>query len=379
MVKNSRNNSKVFILKTSPRTVIKDYSELLKMANMKKMKDNKNVIKLNLSWSLYYPACSTEPWQLDGLLNAMKTEKFNFKKIKAVENQTVVTKPWKGAYLNKWLPVLDKYNLEFTPLPNVKWVPFKPKGDVPFLDKIFPEGLEIPELYKGANVIHLPTMKDHGHTTMTGSMKNAFGGLLPKRRHHSHKHIHEVLVDLLTIQKEIHPNIFTVTDGTIAGNGAGPRIHMPYEANYILASYDPVAIDTVHAHICGHDPNKIDFIKLAHEKGLGCGDFKQIDIIGEDVSKVNLHFQTKESIVIATDKLLRKKSKLVEQVYFHTPLVYTAIWASGIYHDKLWYPNVGKKIIADFKKTGWGKLFDSYKYGKNLSYKDKDIKNWDPY
>lgn len=92
-----------------------------------------------------------------------------------------------------------------------------------------------------------------------------------------------------------------------------------------------------------------------------------------------MHFQTKESIVIATDKLLRKKSKIVEQLYFHTPMVYTAIWASGIYHDKLWYPNVGKKIIAEFKKTGWGKLFDSYKYGKDLSYKDKDIKNWNPY
>lgn len=374
------NKSKVVVLKTSPKTVIQDYAKLLDLVNIKKLKEVKeNVIKLNLSWSLYYPACSTEPWQLHGLLDKMKQDKFNFKHIKAVENQTVVTKPWKGAYLNKWLPILKKYDLEFTPLPNVEWIDFKPKGEVKYLDMLFHEGLQIPKLYKGANVIHLPTMKDHGHTTMTGSMKNAFGGLLPKRRHHSHKHIHEVLVDLLTIQKEIHPNILTVTDGTIAGNGAGPRIHMPYEANYILASYDPVAIDAIHAKICGHDPWKVDCIRKAHEKGLGIGDTKQIDVIGEDISNVNLHFESKKSIVIWTDQLLRKKSKLIEKLYFHSPLVYTAIWASGIYHDWLWYPLKGRGIINDFKKTGWGKLFDKYKYGPDLRYRDKEIKNWNPY
>ena len=58
-------------------------------------------------------------------------------------------------------------------------------------------------------------------------MKNAFGGLLHNHRHYTHSWIHRTLVDLLAIQKEIHTGIFAVMDGTTAGNGPGPRTHVP--------------------------------------------------------------------------------------------------------------------------------------------------------
>ncbi len=44
----------------------------------------------------------------------------------------------------------------------------------------------------------------------TGAVKNAFGGLLKEVRHYAHKYIHEVLVDLLYMQKELHPGLFVV-------------------------------------------------------------------------------------------------------------------------------------------------------------------------
>ena len=62
---------------------------------------------------------------------------------------------------------------------------------------------------------------------MTGSVKNAFGGLLKEVRHYAHKHMHEVLVDLLYMQRELHPAVFTVTDGTVAGDGAAAIHAMP--------------------------------------------------------------------------------------------------------------------------------------------------------
>lgn len=34
----------------------------------------------------------------------------------AVENQTVVTHPWRGAYHNRWLPVLRRHGVPFLPL-----------------------------------------------------------------------------------------------------------------------------------------------------------------------------------------------------------------------------------------------------------------------
>ena len=201
----------------------------------------------------------------------------------------------------------------------------------------------------------------HGHTTITGAMKNAFGGLITSRRHHCHKKIHEVLVDLLMIQKEVHTGIFAVTDGTVAGDGAGPRAMHPHVKDYILASGDQVAIDAVSAKMMGFEPLDIPFIRIAHERGLGVGDFDQIDVVGEDVSDVNYNFKTKKSLIVWADQLFRKGAlSMLEPLIFHTPLFHFCIWGSALFHDYVWYPTEGRKRINEFMKTQWGQLFKQY-------------------
>jgi len=352
--------AKVAVIKTTPETVVEDYGKLMREAGYSRhiSRDRKTILKLNLSWSLYFPACSTEPWQLDGVLKTLKEDKYA--DIHAVENKTVVTNPLKGALQNKWIPVLKKHSLEFEPLTEKKWINYEPKHEMLEILNIFPDGLSIPEMFVGSNIIHLPTVKTHGHTKMTGSMKNAFGGLITEKRHHCHKKIHEVLVDLLQIQKEIHPGMFTVMDGTVCGNGAGPRTMIPVEKDYILASSDSVAIDAVSAKMMGFDPLKIPFIKTAHDRGLGIGDFNQIDMVGEDISNVNFHFTTKKSPVVFFDQVLRTKYPIIEPLLFHTNLFMLCILGSEVYHDKVWYPLVGKKIIKKFAGSKWGKKFKEY-------------------
>jgi uncharacterized protein (DUF362 family) len=374
--------SKVAVLKTNPNTVIGDYSKLMKLAEYENFvsKHNKTVIKINLSWSLFYPACSTPPWQLEGVLQTLRSD--GFKDIEGVENQTVVTHPWKGAHLNKWLPILKKYNVEFKPLTNVNWVPYSPKSEMLAMNDIFEE-IIVPENFIRSNVIHLPTVKTHGHTTTTGSMKNAFGGLIPKRRHHAHKKIHEVLVDLLTIQKEIHKGIFAVMDGAICGDGAGPRTMIPYLGNLILASDDQVAIDAVAAKMMGFDPLKIDYIRMAHDRGLGLGDTDQIEIVGmerNEFNKINFGFNVIKSPVIKWDQRIRKgtsNAKWLHSLLFHSPIFRAFIFASETYHDRLWYPTIGKKNLEVFKRTEWGKLFERYEYGDYPKY--VEVKEWNPY
>lgn len=374
--------SVVSVMKTSPETVTEDYNKIMQLADYQNhiSKDNLTVLKLNLSWTLFYPACSTPPWQLKGVLNTLRGD--GYQNVVAVENQTVVTHPWKGAYLNKWLPLLKEHEVEFQPLTNVKWTTYEPKSDILAMDEIFGEIL-IPEMFKDANIIHFPTVKTHGHTTTTGAMKNAFGGLIPKYRHHAHKKIHEILVDLLAIQKEIHPGRFAVMDGCVCGDGAGPRTMDPYTGNVILASEDQVAIDAVAANIMGFDPLKIDYIKMAHDRGLGMGDVDQIDVVGienKEFSEMNFGFKTKKSPVITWDQRLRKKTMNIKPLHhflFNSPVFKTFIFASEFYHDRLWYPNTGKKKIEEFKKTGWGKLFDEYDYGTYPEF--KEVKEWDPY
>ena len=362
----ANSKSTVAIVKTSPSTILQDYSKVMKLAGYEKAlpKAKETLLKLNLSWSLFYPACSTPPWQLEGVLKTMLADGYKKEKIHAVENKTVVTKPWKGAKGNKWLPVLDKYGLEFEPLTETEWVNYKPKHEMLALDHIFPDGHKIPKMFIGKNVVHLPTMKTHGHTTMTGAMKNAFGGLITERRHHSHKMIHEVLVDLLQIQKEIHPGIFAVMDGTVAGDGAGPRTMIPVVKNCILASSDQVAIDAVAAKMMGYDPMSIKFIKLAHDRGLGCGDVGQIDIAGiskAEFNRTNWNFATKKSPVIFWDQVFRKGAlSFVEPLLFHTGLFQLCVFGSAFYHDSIWYNLVGRARINKFMNTDWGKLWQRY-------------------
>ena len=374
--------ARVGILRTSPESVVKDYPKLMRVVEYESFLDKnvKTILKLNLSWTLFFPACSTPPWQLEGVLRTLKEDRYN--DILAVENQTVVTHPWKGAYYNKWLPILERYGVEFQPLTDVEWIKYEPKAEMLAMYDIFDEIL-IPKIFVRSNVVHLPTVKTHGHTTTTGAIKNAFGGLIPKYRHHAHKKIHEILVDLLAIQKEIHKGIFAVMDGCVCGNGAGPRTMEPFIGNIILASGDQVAIDAVAAKIMGFEPLEIDYIKMAHDKGLGIGDIDQIEIIGiskKEFEKLNFKFKVKKSPIIKWDQILRKKTaniKWLHRLLFYSFIFKTFIFASEFYHDWFWYPLIGKLRIRKFMRTDWGKLFGKYEYGEFPEY--KEVKDWNPY
>ena len=382
--------SQVFVIKTAPKRVLEDYSRLMKIAEYEKyyQKNQKIILKLNLSWSKFFPACSSPPWQVDGVLKTMIDDGYDPKKIFAAENRTVVTNIEKGLKGNKWHPIIKKYGTWFIPLTRIPFVPYeslRPKflalknKKLHALDsKIFPEGFLIPKFYVGKSIIHLPTMKTHGHTGAIGgslkktsrelkhggitcAMKNAFGGLLTKRRHFSHQYLSEVLVDLLIVQKQIHPNMLAIVDGTVCGDGAGPRTMIPRIKNMILAGYDQVAVDTVVAKMMGFEPLELPAIRMAHEEGLGCGDFNQIEIIGEDVSNINWNFKVKRSIVIWGDQMVRKGPLQFIYPLFKSELFFLGpIFASMIYHDMFWYPTIGKRRIKKFFQTGWGNVFCNY-------------------
>jgi uncharacterized protein (DUF362 family) len=357
--------ARVAVLKTSPETVLRDYARLMHLAGSREALDRSSttLLKLNLSWTKYYPACSTQPWQLEGVVAALLEDGFDRGRLLPIENKTVVTDPWKGAANNRWLPVLDRYGLKFTALPEVEWKVHRFKSKLLRLDRIFPDGIEIPALYPGKDILHLPTVKTHGHATTTGSIKNAFGGLLKEVRHHAHKHMHEVLVDLVLMQRELHPRIFTVMDGTVCGDGAGPRTMVPVIGNVILAAADSVAIDAVAARLMGFDPLAIPYLRMCQERGLGAADANEIDLVGDDVSGMNLHFHVSRSLVIWGDQMLRRGPlRFLERLALHSPLVVWAPMASNVYHDLIWYPTVGRSRIARFRRTAWGRFFDD-RYG----------------
>src|ERR671919_1465218 len=355
--------ARVAVVRTRPETVIQDYARVMDLAGYRDTlsRDRDTLVKLNLSWTKYFPSFSSQPWQVNGVVGKMIADGYDRSKLIPIENKTVVTSPRAGCRNNRWEPVLKRHGLTFTPLPEVDWQVYRFKSPLLKLNEIFPEGIQIPAIYPGRQILHLPTVKTHGHAVMTGSVKNSFGGLLKEVRHYAHKHMHEVLVDLLYMQRELHPAVFTVMDGTVAGDGAGPRTMIPRIKNLILAATDSVAIDAIAARLMGFDPFSIPFLRMAHERGLGVADTRHIELVGDDVSTENFGFQTRRSLVIWGDQMIRKGFlRPLERILLHSPLMVWAPLASNVYHDMLWYPTIGRSRIRAFMRTEWGSLFRKY-------------------
>jgi uncharacterized protein (DUF362 family) len=365
--------SKVAILRTSPPTVLEDYHRLMNLAGYQEVvaKDADTALKVNISWHFFFPASSTTPWQLDGVVRAMLRDGYQKDLIHACHNRTVVIDAHLGERENKQIDVVQAHGLRNVHLyEGEEWIDVRDAvGDLArdflVLNQVYPKGFSIPKRFIGENVIHLPTVKTHIFTTMTGAMKNAFGGLLNEHRHWTHPVIHETLVDLLMIQKKIHRGVFAVTDGTFAGDGPGPRCMTPHVKNVLLASADQVAIDAVAAKLMGLDPLSIKFIRLAHERGLGCGDPREIEIVGDTAAaEENWHFD-------GPFKDLTFAARNQHRIYWgplKKPLEWSlktwlAPWsylASVAYHDMFWYPVYGRQRVEAALASDWGRLFANW-------------------
>jgi uncharacterized protein (DUF362 family) len=356
---------KVAVVKTTPQNVLEDMQRAMELAGLKDALNLRTatILKDNISWHFPFPGANTTPWQLEGAILGL--HKNGFKDVACVQNKTVVTDAFKGEDLNKYTPLFKKYQIPVLfnfREGDMKWIEYTPKSPMLVLDQIFPDGIRIPDYFFGKNILHLPTVKCHIYTTTTGAMKNAFGGLLATQRHYTHTWIHETLVDLLAIQKEIHSGIFALMDGTTAGNGPGPRTMIPVEKNIILASADQVAIDAVAAKLMGFDPLSIKYIRLAHECGLGCGDPRGITIVGEDIAGENWRFAVGDNLAsMAGDVLWFGFLKKLQSIFFRTPLVNLFIFGSEFYHDYYRWPIRDKRVFKRWRtKTPWGRLFASY-------------------
>src|SRR5690606_5527353 len=117
--------------------------------------------------------------------------------------------------------------------------------------------------------------------------------------------------------------------------------------NVLLASSDQVAIDAVAAKLMGFDPMRdIKFVRLAHELGLGVGDPRDIELVGDvDAANESWNFE-------GPFKNMTFASKNQHRIYWG-PLKKPVEWslktwlapwayvASVAYHDLYWYPRHG--------------------------------------
>jgi len=165
---------------------------------------------------------------------------------------------------------------------NAKWIlfdehHFKIYRDIsPFLPKQF-EISEHAFLYN--KIINLPVPKTHYLTKVSIAMKNLKGFLKREDKPLFHRvGINQAVVEL---NKIIKPSL-NMVDFT------APVQKHP---GFILAGSDIVAVDTVSSSLMGLNPDEIKTIQLGSQAGLGEMNLAKIDIQGEDIKGLKMHYQ----------------------------------------------------------------------------------------
>lgn len=139
---------------------------------------------------------------------------------------------------------------------------------------------------KSTRIINVPTLKVHHIALVTLCMKNLMGLIIPKMIMHSH--INEKIVDLASLFKDkVKINI---VDGLV-GSEVDEVNGSPVKMNLIIAGQDMVAVDTVATAVMGIDPNKVKYLTLAQETGLGVSNLEEIEVLGENIEEIERKFR----------------------------------------------------------------------------------------
>ncbi|MGE5588785.1 MAG: DUF362 domain-containing protein [Clostridia bacterium] len=133
-----------------------------------------------------------------------------------------------------------------------------------------------------SGIINVAKMKTHGFMTFTGAVKNLFGCIPGAEKLRMHLRYEDprtfslMLLDLMTL---VRPRL-SVLDAVVAMDGDGPSHGRTRHIGAILASEDPVALDTVALRLAGVDPMRVPYLRAAREVGAGSTRPEEIEVVG---------------------------------------------------------------------------------------------------
>ncbi|MFW6188795.1 MAG: DUF362 domain-containing protein [Planctomycetota bacterium] len=134
-------------------------------------------------------------------------------------------------------------------------------------------------------LINAPILKHHGTSKLSIGLKNGFG-MVSGDRGKLHPEIHQKIPDLHRLLRVD----LTVMDCYRVLRTHGPTggsledVDSSVEgARRVVASRDPVAVDSYGAGMFGFEPPQIGFVKNAAEAGLGTAEWQGLDVTEETV------------------------------------------------------------------------------------------------
>jgi len=167
-----------------------------------------------------------------------------------------------------------------------------------FVETPVPDGVHLDSIYaarlalEADVIVSLPKLKTHASTWYTGAVKNMFGAVATRTRKQAHtlatyERFSGSIVDIYSV---LRPRL-AIMDAVVGMEGEGPRHGTPKQAGLILASKDPVALDSVASKIIGFDPMEIFTTRNATARGLGNGNLDKIEVLGELLESVAVDFK----------------------------------------------------------------------------------------
>ena len=164
--------------------------------------------------------------------------------------------------------VAEKYNVELIDLDSVKPI----KKDIPNCRVVQSTKICAP-VYDFDYLVSVPVAKTHMHTGVTLGVKNMKGCLYKheKVRYHQleyfekeypEKTLDSAISDLATI---LLPD-FTIIDGYIGMEGLGPSGGEAIKSDFVVASWNPLAVDVLGCKIMGIEAIEIPHLKLISER-----------------------------------------------------------------------------------------------------------------
>jgi uncharacterized protein (DUF362 family) len=232
------------------------------------------------------PSAYTRPEFLDGLIQALQNGGNDLPKITITEKCGAGIPTSRMFRRAGYFPLKKKHRIKLLPIEEAKKKKLAlQKG------QIHGHITTSREIVDNDLLIYAPKLKSNSLTHgLTAAVKLNVGILCDRERMWNHNYrLDDKVVDLLEVG---HPD-FIATDAIEISMGGNHLTQHGYSLGLIVMATNPVAHDSVCAHIFHLDPNKIPHLRRAHERGYGPLDLSAIDI-GGDVSLPSIQEKTKD-------------------------------------------------------------------------------------
>ena len=244
--------------------------EALELIKFELNKDSKVLIKPEIIAKAYpYMAFNTNPKVIDAILKILIENG-------AKAENIVVAERCQFDLMEEALPrseidvVCEKYKVKFVDLAKSKYEKRK-EGNFEIAKEVLDKGL----------IINVPVLKTHLLLGIAGALENMTRVISEKcYKEISSKKPEEIAQAIALLNKSL--KYITIGDGTIGMQGNGPAQHgEPAFLNMILASKDPVALDSVFKEIALL--RDVPYLEVAEKMGVGTADIREIIVVGEEL------------------------------------------------------------------------------------------------